>query len=161
MSKFSRERFHMFVTWNVHTVFSSHFRFVVIFALLMFVCLNCFWLLSSIFLHAFSGIVVLIIVLCSGYLDSLFIFRCSFNISSSENQSYYPPNLVCESLACSLKSSVCFPDFYHSFPIASICRVAPKITVKCKFVVFPNHFSTLVSLLFVITLIGICGPKKE
>ena len=33
----------------------------------------------------------------------------------------YRPNLISESLACRLKSSAFFPDFYHSFSISSLC----------------------------------------
>ena len=73
-------------------------------------------------------------------LDSLSIFCSISNISRLENPLfYYSPNLVSESLACWLKSSIFFPDFNHSFPITYL--VAPKIAVNCKFVVFPCPFS--------------------
>ena len=60
---------------------------------------------------------------------------------------YYRPNLVSYSLVCH-KSSAFFLDFNHFLP--SLCRFAPKITVKCKYVVFPSSFLALKSLVRVV-----------
>ena len=49
---------------------------------------------------------------------------------------YYCSNLIGKFSACSLKTSTFLPDLYHSFPIISLWRVAPKIAVKCKMIVF-------------------------
>ena len=38
-------------------------------------------------------------------------------------------DLVGMSLACNLKTSSFLLDLYHSFPISSLCRAAPKIVV--------------------------------
>ena len=62
---------------------------------------------------------------------------------------YYHLSVVSESLAC-LKSSAFFPNFYDSFFILFLYTVAPKITVKSKFVVVPSPFTALVSLIWVV-----------
>ena len=41
-------------------------------------------------------------------------------------------------------------SYIHTYPIPSLCRIASKIRVKCKFVVFPRPFSVLVSLVYVV-----------
>ena len=51
--------------------------------------------------------------------------------------------------------------FYYSFPIASFCRFAPKITVKYKFVVFPSPFSVLMSLVCVVTKTIVCIQEQS
>ena len=65
------------------------------------------------------------------------------------------------SLACCLKSIESFPDSYHSFSIFSLCRVAPKITVKCVCIVFPCPFSVQKSLIYVVTQLTVCIPKNR
>ena len=49
----------------------------------------------------------------------------------------------------------------HSFFISSMGKVAPKTTVKCKFVIFLSSFSVLVSLICEAAYIANCVPENE
>ena len=69
----------------------------------------------------------------------LFIFWCIFSISRSENQPFF---IIVLTWSASLwlvvwKLEKFLPDLYYSFPIPSLCQVAPKIAVLCKLVVSP------------------------
>ena len=51
---------------------------------------------------------------------------------------YYCSNLVSKRLASCLKISTFLPYLHHSFPISSSWRVACKIAVSYKLIVFPS-----------------------
>ena len=63
---------------------------------------------------------------------------------------YYCSDLVSKSLTFSLKTSTLLLDPYHSFPICPLCRVAPKIAVWYKLVVFPSPCFVFMSLVGVV-----------
>ena len=88
----------------------------------------------------FSVFGVSIIVLGSCCFVFLFTW-CIYNVSRPENEFFF---IIVFFFTC-LKTSDIW-NFYNSFLIPSLCRVDPKITVKCKFVVFSSNFSMLVSL---------------
>ena len=70
-------------------------------------------------------------------------------------------NLVSEPLICCLKSREFCPDFYHSFSIPSFCWIAPKITIKCLFVIFLTSFSMVWSLVCLSYFFIICLPERR
>ena len=124
-----------------------------------------FWLLllSSSFQWECSCFAVFgasIIVLGYHCLDSLFVFWCIANISKSDNQLLLS-SFVSKSLACCLKSSAFFSDFYNSLTIVFLCRVAYKITAKCNFVVFLSSFSMLAFLVCVFTSVVVLEAEKR
>ena len=59
---------------------------------------------------------------------------------------YYCPNLVSKALVCFLTIKAFLPDLYHSFSL-SYCRVASKIILQSKFLVFSRLCIALVSLI--------------
>ena len=97
-----------------------------------------------------------IMVLLPWFLTYLLVYFFYFKVRKTTFV-YDHPNLISESLTCCLKSSAFFPDFYYSFPIPSLCQVASRITVKCKFIVFLRPFSMLMSL---VTWVVIRVPEK-
>ena len=74
---------------------------------------------------------------------------------------YYCSNLIGKPLACSLKTSTFLPDLYHSFSIPSLWRVAPKIAVSCKMIVFPGSCFEFWSLIVVVANVVIHVPEKR
>ena len=91
---------------------------------------------------------------------SLFICWCISNISWSENQPLFM--IVLSQRVFGLSEIFTFlPDFYYYLSVSSLCRVAPEITVTCKFDVFPTHFPVLVSLTFVVAEIIVREPEKR
>ena len=74
---------------------------------------------------------------------------------------YYCSNLIGKPLACCLKTSTFLPDLYHSFPITSLRRVALKIVVKWKLVVFPSPCFAFWSLIVVVANVVIQVPEKR
>ena len=76
-------------------------------------------------------------------LSSFIVFQFSSKVQFSE------------SLACCLESSTFFPDLKNSFPITPLCSVAPKITVKCRFVVIPSPVSVLCDMVSDIRSVGV------
>ena len=106
-----------------------------------------FWLECFVFQYLmcrllYQGLLSLILNLFLGVLlifqgQKTNVFLTSFNVSKS--------------LVCCMKSRAFIPDFCLSFSIDSFSWVAPKITVKCKFVVLPYPFSVLTSPFCVIT----------
>ena len=73
----------------------------------------------------------------------------------------YCPNLIGKSLACCQKTCTFLPDLYHPFPIASLWRVAPKIAVLCKMIVFLGPYFAFWSLIVVVANIIIHVPEKR
>ena len=94
---------------------------------------------------------MLIILLGSCCFGSLFTSGIFPLFQYQKTSLYYCVNMKSKYFACSLKYSIFFPDFCHSFLVPSFCGVASRITVKCKFVVFPSILSQLFSLADVVT----------
>ena len=78
---------------------------------------------------------------------SLFVFWFISSISKSENQPFF---IIVLTWSASLKTSAFLPDLYHSFSISSLCRIAPKIAVQYKLVVFPSPCFVFASLICVV-----------
>ena len=104
--------------------------------------------------YYFSVFSVWIIVLGSCWLDSQFICWCISNISRSINKPFF---IIVLTWSASLWLVVL--NLAHSSQI-SLCWVAPKITVKCKFVIFLSLFSMLV-FDFCGCLVHSFVPKKK
>ena len=64
-------------------------------------------------------------------------------------------------MAYHLETSTFLPDLYHSFPIPSLWRVAPKIAVSCKMIVFPGPCFAFWSLIVMIANIVIYVPENR
>ena len=116
----------------------------------MFGCVVFRWLLRCASIRfersCFSVFIVSVIILGSCWLDSFVICWCISDNLSSEIQSFIFIVLTWSANLWLVIFNL-MPDFYHSFSIASFRRVAPKITIKCKFVVFSSPFSVFVSTL--------------
>ena len=67
---------------------------------------------------------------------NLFLYVFLLFQDQESNFHYYPQTMVSKVLACCFKSHALLKDFYHYFSIASLCSVAPKITIKGKFFAF-------------------------
>ena len=60
---------------------------------------------------------------------------------------------------CCIKSKGFCPNFYYSFSIPTLYKIALIITVKYKFVGFPRPFLALATFSLVATLVVVCIPE--
>ena len=77
------------------------------------------------------------------------------------NQIKITPCLVSKSLASFLKSSEFFSDFSDSISISTLFRVASKIAVMCKFIVFPSLIFVLKSLILEVAKVDVFVSGKR
>ena len=87
----------------------------------------------------------------------LCIFRWISSISRSENQPFL---IIVLTLTC-LKIRTFLPDLNHSFLVSPLWGVAPKISVKCKLIVFFSPYFAFRSLMVVVSYVVIHVPEKR
>ena len=69
--------------------------------------------------------------------------------------------LISKSVTSWLKIRTFLPDLYHSFPISSLSKVAPKIAVQCNLVVVSTPCFTVMSLVGVVLQIVFRVPNLK
>ena len=80
---------------------------------------------------------------CLSIVVCFFIVHCFLVFQGQK-----PTFLIFLTWVASLKTNAFLPDCYHSFTLCYLCRVTPKIAVKCKLVVFPSLCFVFASLIF-------------
>ena len=94
-------------------------------------------------------------------------FLCNFSwissISRLENQPFLMIVLTWSAsfLACCLESRTILPDLYHSFLVSSLRRVALKLSMWGKLIIFPSPCFALRSLIVVVSYVVIDVLEKR
>ena len=97
------------------------------------------------------------------YYSFVYMFLGGFLVFQGQkiNPSWLFSNLIGKPLASCLKFRTFLPDFDHSFPVSSLWRVAPKITLQCKLIIFPSSYFVFRSLIVVVSYVVDYVPEKK
>ena len=93
------------------------------------------------------------------YYYFVYVFSDGFKVTKPAVLNYCT-NLIHKPLAC-LKIHTFLPDINHSFPVSSLWRLARKIAVKCKLIVFPSSYFAYRSLMVVVSHLIFYIPEKK